>query len=186
MARKTKVQPTWKDVKSVIQNFDREGLKGLVRDLYSASKSNQSFLHARFNLGTGQLKPFKDTISRWINPDIMLNHQISVAKSKKAIAEYRKAIGRPEGMAELSVFYCEEAFDFLESCGMDDGVYFLALIRMYDQATDVVQQLGPNDRMPFVERLNNLRSRSSSVGWGVEDEFTDIWLNSGLEPDEDL
>ncbi|MGI9476068.1 MAG: hypothetical protein ACR2PI_05150, partial [Hyphomicrobiaceae bacterium] len=70
VARRTKTQPTWKDVKAAIQNFDREGLQGLVRDLYSASKSNQSFLHARLNLGTGQLKPFKDTISRWINPDI--------------------------------------------------------------------------------------------------------------------
>lgn len=186
MARETKVQPTWKDVKSVIKNFDREGLQGLVQDLYSASKSNQSFLHVRLNLGTGQLKPFKDTISRWINPDIMLNQPISVAKSKKAIAEYRKAIGRPEGMAELSIFYCEEAFDFLESCGMDDEGYFLALIRMYDQETVVVQQLGPDDRTPYVERLNNLQSRASSVGWGVGDELTDIWLNSGLEPDEDL
>ena len=184
MARKKKTQPTWKDVKAEIQNFDREGLQGLVRDLYAASKGNQSFLHARLSLGIDQLKPFKDTISRWINPDIMLNQPISVSKSKKAIAEYRKAIGRPEGMAELSVFYCEEAFDFLESCGMEDEGYFLALIRMYDQATDFVRQLGPADRISYVERLNNLRSRASFIGWGIEEEFTDIWLNSGLEDDE--
>ena len=115
----------------------------------------------------------------------MLNQRISVSKSKKAIAEYRKAIGHPEGMAELSVFYCEEAFDFLESCGMEDEGYFLALIRMYDQATDYVRQLGPADRMTYVERLNNLQSRASPIGWGVADEFADIWLNSGLEPDRD-
>jgi len=39
-----------------------------------------------------------------------------VSKAKKAIADYKKAIGRPDGMAELSIFYCEEAFGFLESC----------------------------------------------------------------------
>jgi hypothetical protein len=125
VARKMKTQPTWKDVKFEIQKFDREGLQGLIRDLYAANKSNQSFVHARLNLGTKQLEPFKATISRWINPDIMLNQPISVSKSKKAIAEYRKAIGRPEGMAELSVFYCEEAFNFLEACGMEDEGYCL-------------------------------------------------------------
>ena len=31
-----------------------------------------------------------------------------------AIADYKKATGRSDGMAELSIFYCEEAFGFLE------------------------------------------------------------------------
>jgi hypothetical protein len=54
----------------------------------------------------------------------MKNQPISVSKAKKAIADYKKAIGRPEGMAELSIFYCEEAFGFLESCIMEDEGYF--------------------------------------------------------------
>ena len=68
----------------------------------------------------------------------MRNQPISISKSKKAIADYKKAIGRPEGMAELCIFYCEEAFSFLESCGMEDESYFLALVRMYDRATNFV------------------------------------------------
>jgi hypothetical protein len=61
----------------------------------------------------------------------MKGQLISVSKAKKAIADYKKAIGRPDGMAELSIFYCEEAVGFLESCSMDDETYFVALIRMY-------------------------------------------------------
>lgn len=184
MAREKKAQPTWKDVKAVIQSFDRDGLQGLVRDLYAASKDNQSFLHARLNLGTDQLEPFKKVISRWISPDIMRNQPISVSKSKKAIADYRKAIGRPEGLAELSVFYCEEAFDFLDSCGLEDESYFLALIRMYDQATEFVRQLPSTDRACYAGRLNKLRSRASHVGWGVQDELDDIWFQAGLDDGE--
>ena len=45
----------------------------------------------------------------------MNNQLISISKAKKAITDYKKAIGRPDGMAELSIFYCEEAFGFLES-----------------------------------------------------------------------
>ncbi len=49
----------------------------------------------------------------------MKNQTVSVSKAKKAIADYNKAIGRPEGLAELSIFYCEEAFSFVESSGSD-------------------------------------------------------------------
>jgi hypothetical protein len=68
----------------------------------------------------------------------MKNQPISVSKAKKAIADYKKAIGRPEGMAELSIFYCEEAFGFLESCSMEDESYFAALIRMYGRSLEFV------------------------------------------------
>jgi len=41
------------------------------------------------------------------------------------------------------MFYCEEAFRFLESCGMEDESYFLALIRMYNRALCLVSNLPP-------------------------------------------
>jgi hypothetical protein len=58
----------------------------------------------------------------------MRNQPMSISKAKKAIADYKKAIGHPDGLAELSIFYCEEAFNFLDSCGMEDESYFVALI----------------------------------------------------------
>ena len=41
------VSPTWSDVRAALLDFDRAGLRLLVQDLYSASKDNQAFLHAR-------------------------------------------------------------------------------------------------------------------------------------------
>jgi hypothetical protein len=35
------------------------------------------------------------------------------------------------------------AFNFLESCGMEDESYFVALIRMYDRSLKFVPNLGP-------------------------------------------
>src|SRR5262249_47360084 len=134
MGQKKTVSPSWIDVKARLLTLDRAGLHGLIQDLYAVSKDNQAFLHARLGLGPDQLKPYKASISRWISPDLMRNQPVSVSKAKKAIADYKKAIGRPEGLIELSIFYCEEVFDFLESCGLEDEAYFLALIRMYDQS----------------------------------------------------
>ena len=39
---------------------------GLIQDLYAAHKDNQTFLHTRFGLGEDVLKPYKETLDRWL------------------------------------------------------------------------------------------------------------------------
>jgi hypothetical protein len=178
VVRRKNASPTWNDVKISLLDFDRAGLRGLLQDLYIASKDNRAFLHARLGLGDDQLQPFKESISRWISPDLMKGQSISVSKAKKAIADYEKAIGRPGGMAELSIFYCEEAFGFLESCSMDDEKYFAALIRMYGRSLEIVSSLPLAERSIYLERLGRLRSRGRNVGWVVEEEFNSLWYDA--------
>ncbi|SHH28734.1 hypothetical protein [Bradyrhizobium erythrophlei] len=181
VVRSKNASPTWSDVRAALLDFDRAGLLSLAQDLYNASKDNQAFLHARLGLGHDQLQPFKASISNWICPDLMKNQPISVSRAKKAIADYRKAIGRPDGMAELSIFYYEEALGFLESCSMEDESYFVALIRMYEQSLEFVLSLPPAERANYLERLDKLRSRGRHVGWGVPDELNRLWYAAALD-----
>src|SRR5499427_2459194 len=97
-------QLTWTDVKAQLSTFDRLGLLGLIQDLYVAHKNNQTFLHARFGLGQDVLKPYKETLDRWLWPDVLRNQDTSVVKAKQAISSYKKAVGDPIGLAELMVF----------------------------------------------------------------------------------
>jgi hypothetical protein len=136
VANEKSTLPSWKAVKAALQSFDRAGLLGLVQDLYAADEDNKAFLHARLGLGSDQLAPYKAIISRWICPDLVRSQSVSISKAKKAIADYEKAMGEPAGLTELSIFYCEEAFSFLESCTFEDERYFVALIRMYDCTSD--------------------------------------------------
>jgi hypothetical protein len=181
VVRSKNASPTWNDVRTALLDFDRAGLRGLVQDLYTASKDNQAFLYARLGLGHDQLQPFKACISNWICPDVMNNQAISVSKAKKAIADYKKAIGHPNGMAELSIFYCEEAFGFLESCSIEDESYFAALIRMYGRSIEFVSRLPPAERTTYLDRLDKLRSRGRDVGWAVEEEFNSLWYAAALD-----
>ena len=136
----------------------------MVQDLYAASKDNQAFVHARLGLGDDQLRPYKASVSRWICPDLMRNQPVSVSKAKKAIVDYKRAIGRPDGVAELSTFYCEEAVSFLESCSMEDESYFLALIRMYDQSLKCALNLPPTERSAYLRAgAGNLHRTISGV-----------------------
>jgi hypothetical protein len=140
-----------------------------VQDLYAASKDNKAFLHARFGLGDDPLEPYKDVIIRWINPPDFRN-PISVAKAKKAISDYKKALGQPEGLAELTVFYCEEVFDFLAGCGMDDEGFYDALVRMFEQALKYTcWHLPGRSRRHFLSGWTGCASwgRTSAGAWAM-------------------
>jgi hypothetical protein len=150
-------------------------LLGLLQDLYATSKDNQAFLHARLNLSNNPLAPYKVVISRWVCPDLFRNQPVSVAKAKKAITDYKKAIGHPEGMAELTTFYCEEVIVFLTSCGMEDEGYCAALIRMFEQSLKWAMHLPANSRAPFLDRLRHVREAGRRIGWGVGDGLDDLW-----------
>jgi hypothetical protein len=108
----------------------------------------------------------------------MRGQPVSVSKAKKAISDYKKAIGQPKGLAELTIIYCEGAFNFLETCGFEDEGYFLSLIRMYSQALGFVSNLPPEARTDYVDRLDKVRLRGRHVGWGVEDELNSLWYDS--------
>lgn len=182
MSAHARSQPAWSDVKSKLQHFDRVGLLALIQDLYAASKDNQVFLHARFALGDDVLKPYKQTIDRWLWPDVFKQQDASVAKAKKAIADYKKAVGSSEGLAELMVFFCERGVGFSCDVGLQDEVYFEALLRMFAQAVLTTMALPDTHRAPLLARLAAVRQLGHNVGYGVGDEMGDLLATHAAEP----
>ncbi|MDO8369799.1 MAG: hypothetical protein Q7S71_03675, partial [Candidatus Nitrotoga sp.] len=176
-----KTTPSWSDVKTKLADFDRTGLLGLLQDLYAANKDNQIFLHARLSLGDDVLKPYKTTIDRWLWPDVFKNQDTSVAKAKKPIAEYKKAIGQTEGLAELMVFYCERAAGFSNDVGLQDEGYFDALVRMFEQALKIIASLAEVQRQPLWERLHAVHQICRNFGYGVSDDMGDLLAEYGAD-----
>ncbi len=176
-----KAEASWSDVKSRLAAFDRAGLLSLLQDLYAASKDNQAFLHARFALGGDVLKPYKATIDRWLWPDVLKNQDISVAKAKKAIADYKKAVGHPDGLAELMVFFCEQAAGFCDDIGLQDEGFFDALVRMFEQALKTIAVLPEAQRPALRTRLGEVRRVSHNFGYGVGDDMDDLLAEYGVE-----
>ena len=176
-----KASSNWSDLKSKLADFDRADLVELLRDMYAASKENQAFLHARFCLGDDVLRPYKTTIARWLWPDAFRNQDASVAKAKKSIADYKKAISQPEGLAELMVFYCEQAAGFSQDIGYQDGAYFDALVRMFEQALKAIRNLPATQRQPLRDRLDAVRRISHNFGYGVGDEMDNLYVKIGVD-----
>ena len=88
----------------------------------------------------------------------------SVLEAKKAIQDFRKAVGRPEGMAGFTVFYCEEAFDLFDVYAVEDEGHFTALVRMFEQAMKRVIDLPEHERTQFIKRLTQVRTPGQEIG----------------------
>ena len=172
--RPPRTQPKWTDVKAKLAGLDRIGLVGLIQDLYAADKDNQTFLHTRFGLGGDVLRPYKETLNRWLWPDVLRNQDVSIAKAKKAVSGYRKAIGESAGLAELMVFYCESAAGFSNDVGNQDEGYLYALVHMFEQALKVFPQLPAGDRDTLMVRLDRVRTISHNLGYGVGDAMDSL------------
>ena len=173
--------PRWSDVKLVLADIDRAGLTGLLQDLYAASKDNQAFLHTRFALGDDVLKPYKATIDRWLCPDVFKNQNYSVVRAKRAISDYKKAIGQRDGLAELMVFYCERAAGFSSDVGLQDEGYFYALLRMFEQSLKTVGALPEDSRPELLARLDSVIGTSGNFGYGVAEEMGDLLARNGID-----
>jgi hypothetical protein len=154
-------------------------LIALIQSLYAASKENQIFLHARFALDDNVLAIYQKTLQRWLWPNALSNQGISVSKAKKAISDYKKAVGQPEGLAESMVYYCEQAAGFSQDVGMAGESWFDALLRAFENALKIVNTLSPERRAPLIDRLDRVRGLSRDFGYGVGDDVDYLMAEYG-------
>ena len=172
--RQPRSQPAWTDVKTKLAGFDRLGLLGMIQDLYAPNKDKRTLQHARCGLGPDVLAPYKEALDRWLWPDVLRKQDASVVKAKHAISNYRKAVGKPAGLAELMVFYCERAAGFCNDIGYQDDGYFDALLSMFEQALKAIAQLPTSDRNALMARLDRVRVISHNFGYGVGDDMDSL------------
>lgn len=170
----------WSALKVRLSNLDAAALVALLQDLYGASKDNQAFLNARFDLGNDVLSPYKTTIDRWLSPVVFRGQDVSVSKAKKAVADFKKTGGQPAGLAELMVFYCERAAEFSAEVGLDDRIYLNALVSMFGQAVTAIAGLPVELQEAMVNRLANVRRISRDLGYGVREGLDVLWSDHGF------
>lgn len=103
-----------------------------------------------------------------------------MSKAKKAISDYKNAIGLPLGLAELMVFYCERASGFSDDVGLQDEGYFDALVRMFEQALKTISTLPEGRRPELFARLDAVRRISHNFGYGVGDDMGDLLAEYGI------
>jgi len=172
----TKSKLRWAEVKTHLASFDRAALLGVLQDLYTVDERSRAFLHARFGVSEDPLQPYKKAIDTSLWPDAFRGECTSIASARRAITQYKKALGDPAGLAELLVFYCERAAGFCQEVDHRDTAYLNALVRMFEQALKATVGLNRKVRNDFLARLDHVRSTGRQLGNGVGEDM-DVLLS---------
>jgi hypothetical protein len=166
---------TWSAVKSAASKPGQQDLLGLIGELYRLSSQNGAFLHARFTDQSVAMEEFKAIVSECLYPDVLRDRPLQVAKAKKAVADFCKAVADPVAHAELMVFFVEQGNAFTLEYGDIDAGFYSALLKMARRAVEVICGLPVELQESFRERLAEVVRSSSGIGWGYHDELVDIY-----------
>jgi|LauGreDrversion4_2_1035121.scaffolds.fasta_scaffold18276_5 hypothetical protein len=166
---------TWSAVKSAASKLSQKELLGLIGELYRLSSQNKAFLHARFADQSIAMDEFKTIVSECLNPDVSRDRPLQVAKAKKAVADFCKAVADPITHADLMVFFLEQGNAFTLEYGDIDAGFYSALVAMARHAAEVICSLPIGLQEPFMERLGEVVRSSSGIGWGYHDDLADIY-----------
>ena len=173
--KKNPKKPCWDDIETSIEQFKKNQLVDLIRDLYRLSPENKDFFHTRFSTGEDSLPRYKKIIQNSIHPYLEDHEPLEIEKANDAINRYSKAVDNPIGEAELRIFYVECGNNFTLSYGDIDEDYYDALLDMYEYAIETVLETPPDTQKDFQERLKKIMESASHIGWGYGDGLADLY-----------
>ena len=168
-------KPTWRDVKKVLQQQEKDQLIGLIQDLHKLSTTNADFMHARLLEADAaqNLAPYKKRIKQAISPAQPWKHEVQLREGRKAISDYKKANGDVRGILSLMVYYLQCGNDFTLEFGDIDEPFYNSLCSILDQVKkQLIAEENHQLAAEFIPLLEHEFQRiDGQMGWGYPDEF---------------
>lgn len=171
----------WKSVKQVLVERDRQALINLIEELYALNPENQTFILTRYNL-IDTLEPYKAIIQECVHPE--WNQRIELGEARKAFNRYKKAVGEPEGLLELAVYYVECGTACTVEYGDIDGQFYDSMISMLNQAIKLLDIVRLDVRNKYRPRFKALMDKTREIGWGYGDYIAEAYYEA-FSPEED-
>lgn len=116
----------------------------------------------------------KKTIAECLYPDALPDRPLQVAKAKKVVADFCKAVADPVPHADMMLFFVEQSNAFTVEYGDIDAGFYIALLTTARSAVQVIGRLPHEVQESFRERLAEIVRSSSGIGWGYHDELAHI------------
>ena len=163
----------WSDAKKVLASKESRELLALIKDLYSLNQQNKTFIQTKYSL-IDPIKPYKEIVEECLYPDVIKKHPLDLPRGKRAISQYRKAVGDPKGILELMVCYVECGNDFTCEFGDIDEKFYYSLETMFEKALQALDKSDKETVEEFLPRLQDVVEKAEGIGWGYYDTISDL------------
>jgi len=175
----THKKPTWKDIKSTLEDMTSIQLRGILQDLYKFNAENKVFFHSRFlttQAGHDYLEPYKEHIQKAISPKDPWEGTVKLSAARKAISEFKKANGNIRDTLHLMLYYVTCGNNFTLEFGDIDEAFYDSLAAMFNSITStLIKQKNEDLAMEFIPLLEEEVKRVEWMGWGYGDECKELF-----------
>jgi hypothetical protein len=171
----------WTSIKKQLQAQEPKDTLNLLGELYKLNRENKQFLDTRFSSSKEVLKVYIEAIRDALDPPLNRDMEVDFKSARKVISNYKKARKDDiEGIAELMLCFVENANDFTLSYGDMWEQFYINIETMYEK---VIVEVTKMERMgidigPLQERLREVMSSTSDIGWGYHDTLADLYFTA--------
>jgi hypothetical protein len=107
-------------------------------------------------------------------PDPFSRRRVSLRDATAAITEYRRSTGDLAGTVDLMLTFIEAGTEQAAGLGYGDENYFSALENKVDAVAKSWSALPADVQASASARLDWVRKRAKSIGWGYGDYIDDV------------
>ena len=175
------------ELKKELKKMEYSEFIELISILYKSNDKVKEIINVKFVGEKYQaeiLEVYKEKMFAEFFPENM--RKIPSFKAAKAMITEFKSVGSFEMVLDLMLYYVECGDEFTNEFGDIDGPFYDRLCSIFGQFIDQLNVKGTEDLyLKFKDRIDNLVSSSSNIGWGYGDFILDksleiIWTQEEL------
>jgi hypothetical protein len=168
---------SWSHLKPHLQRLEKEELLRLLHDLCALNVDNKVFLNSRFLAATSEemAEPYRKIIRQVFNPNRGLP-SFKLGAARKALNDFKKACADPVAVVDLMLFYVEQGVICTRTYGDIDEPFYASLASVYRSAAELTAGIADLTLVDqFYHRFDGIVRDTSPIGWGLQEEFQDIF-----------
>jgi len=150
-----------KEVKKELNKMDKSEIIKMVSEMYKKIPTVKTYLDV---FVTGEIKhlieKYKNEIERYIYPNGR-NMDLREVEARKIIRNVRK-LKITELNIELELHYVKCCLEIIEDFGYWDENYYIALEKIFYNATSGISELGANEK--YEEQIKTISHKASEFG----------------------
>lgn len=162
-------------LKKYLSSLTKEQVIDVVLELYDARKEAKDYFEFYLAPDSGaEAEKFKRIIEREFFPARGIAENPSLSKCKKIVADFQKLKAEPVDVADVMLFFIEQASKYSATYGGDMGEpYYIVLENNFRRYMDFIFMNGL--LIKFYERIETLIRLANRSGYGFGDDLQEIY-----------
>jgi hypothetical protein len=121
------------------------------------------------------LRPYKETIARYASPAEPWKNPVKPSLARKAIADYRKAVGDPENLTELMLFYVECGVGHILDWDDYDDAMQNSIVRVFTDGMEMLDRCEKDVAGKLLSRFEAVVQSTADMNWGFYEALRDAF-----------